>query len=299
MHPMIPPKPSEAVTAQPPLGPGPEAPAEREPERFWVYGLDAASGQPCEPLFLEGADEEDVRQQAAALGMAVEEIEPVRPRAQTPPAQLRTGEDFLTFAKYLVDLYGDEEATLEMAVTHLEEREPKHVARDLGLATPDGVYQDLTGLTHLLPPETCLSAILASDGAIDLKDADLSSSGPYYEFSAEQKSEFLSAAQWMRIMGGLVIAAGALMCLGLFALRIDLVLQGVVSIIIGLWTLAAATAFGHVGQITGRDIDYLMNAVANLKKLYRLQVILILVGLALMLLALIVLAGMAANRSVF
>jgi hypothetical protein len=46
---------------------------------FWVYGRDATTGQPREPLFIEVESEADARQQAADAGMTVEEVESVRP----------------------------------------------------------------------------------------------------------------------------------------------------------------------------------------------------------------------------
>jgi hypothetical protein len=57
--------------------------------RYWVYGLDAISHEPREPLFIEADNEEAARQQAAETGMAVEEVEAVQPRAEPsrPPPQ--------------------------------------------------------------------------------------------------------------------------------------------------------------------------------------------------------------------
>jgi hypothetical protein len=60
--------------------------------RYWVYGLDNLSKQPREPLFLEAESLEAARAQATELGMQVEDIEPVEPRAAqamppSPPAR--------------------------------------------------------------------------------------------------------------------------------------------------------------------------------------------------------------------
>jgi hypothetical protein len=46
---------------------------------FWVYGRDAGSGQPRDPLFIETEHENDARNQAGEAGVEVEEIEFVKP----------------------------------------------------------------------------------------------------------------------------------------------------------------------------------------------------------------------------
>lgn len=42
---------------------------------YWVYGLDAATRQSRDPLFIETDNEADARAQAAEAGMVVEEVE--------------------------------------------------------------------------------------------------------------------------------------------------------------------------------------------------------------------------------
>ena len=44
---------------------------------YWVYGKDAATGQPSEPFFCNAESEEAARQQASAEGILVEEVEHV------------------------------------------------------------------------------------------------------------------------------------------------------------------------------------------------------------------------------
>jgi hypothetical protein len=104
-----------------------------------------------------------------------------------------------------------------------------------------------------------------------------------YEFTTSQNVEFSAAGFWMRIVGIIEIVGGALACLWIFAGRIDLFIQGIVTIILGSLTLRAALAFWRVAESSGRDIENVMEAVVNLKKLYRLQVVLILIGVALVL----------------
>jgi hypothetical protein len=45
---------------------------------FWVYGRDASSGQPRDPLYIETEHEDDARNQAAEAGLEVEEVEFVK-----------------------------------------------------------------------------------------------------------------------------------------------------------------------------------------------------------------------------
>src|SRR5690242_6203501 len=53
--------------------------------RYQVYGLDAISQEPRKPLVIEADTEEAARQQAAAMGMAVHQVELARPDPDSPP----------------------------------------------------------------------------------------------------------------------------------------------------------------------------------------------------------------------
>lgn len=46
---------------------------------FWVYGVDATTGQPRDPIFIETRYEDEAREQAAEAGMTVREVEYVPP----------------------------------------------------------------------------------------------------------------------------------------------------------------------------------------------------------------------------
>ena len=129
--------------------------------------------------------------------------------------------------------------------------------------------------------------------------SDSPSPGDNYEFTEAQNVEFRNAAYWIGIMGRLAIVCGVLMSLGIIALRFDLLIQGIVSIIIGIWTLNVASAFKRVADTTGRDVENMIEAVLNLKKLYRLQVVLIVIVIVavLVLLAVSVLVSIQAGSS--
>ena len=94
-----------------------------------------------------------------------------------------------------------------------------------------------------------------------------------YELSDEQKVEFRSAAYWIGFMGRLLIIIGVLMCLGILTLRIGLFIQGIIAILIGKWTTNVASDFRRIAENTDQDSKMLIEAIVNLKKLYRLQVI--------------------------
>jgi hypothetical protein len=51
---------------------------------YWLYGRDAATGQPAEPFFSATASEEAARAEATAEGLFVEEVEFVPQRPESP-----------------------------------------------------------------------------------------------------------------------------------------------------------------------------------------------------------------------
>ena len=115
--------------------------------------------------------------------------------------------------------------------------------------------------------------------------------------SRAPESTFRAAAYWMGIMGRLSLVFGALATIAVLgtllmsrkpawsvaAGSIPGIIMGPVSMIVGAWTLRAGSAFGRVAERTGLEIEnVIVEAVTNLKKLYQLQaVVLILLGLGL------------------
>jgi len=81
----------------------------------------------------------------------------------------------------------------------------------------------------------------------------------------------------MGIMGRLTIFFGILAALTIFMANVVGLVGGIVSLILGIWTLNAASSFRRIAATEGGDIRQLMNATVNLKKLYRLQVIVLLI----------------------
>lgn len=60
--------------------------------------------------------------------------------------------------------------------------------------------------------------------------------------------------------------------------------QGVTAFLIGYWTLNASKSFLLIVQTKGTDIELLMNAVADMRRLYTLQYWLLIIGLVFLLL---------------
>ena len=53
--------------------------------RFWVKGVDRATGQRVKPLVIEGEDERDALATATAAGMLVESVQAFPPELPAPP----------------------------------------------------------------------------------------------------------------------------------------------------------------------------------------------------------------------
>lgn len=103
---------------------------------------------------------------------------------------------------------------------------------------------------------------------------------PGYEFDQSQNQLFRDLAQKMRFVSFFLIALGILLVIGgLFNLsrgEIGSVISGVVQVIIGFWTYRAAGAFRKIVDTQGNDVENLMGALGELRKLYTLQYWLIL-----------------------
>jgi hypothetical protein len=108
-----------------------------------------------------------------------------------------------------------------------------------------------------------------------------------YEFSDSQNQLIRNLSDKMRFVGYFLIATGALIVLtGLFAFTrggaengFSAIIQGVIQIVIGVWTTRAAQSFKRIVETSGNDIENLMGALGELRKLYALQFWLILIAL--------------------
>ena len=79
----------------------------------------------------------------------------------------------------------------------------------------------------------------------------------------------------MRFVGYFLIAIGVLLILaGIINFRaggFSTIIQGIVQLIVGIWTAKAATSFQLIVKTQGSDIENLMSALGELRKLYTLQ----------------------------
>ncbi|HEY9711746.1 MAG TPA: hypothetical protein V6D48_26295, partial [Oculatellaceae cyanobacterium] len=95
-----------------------------------------------------------------------------------------------------------------------------------------------------------------------------------YEFSSSQNELIKQLAEKMRFVAYFLIGVGVLIAIsGLFTLLrggIGNIINGVVQIIIGVWTNKAASSFQLMVNTQGNDIENLMGALGELRKLYTL-----------------------------
>ena len=113
-----------------------------------------------------------------------------------------------------------------------------------------------------------------------------------YEFTIAQNESIRVLSRRMKFVGIFYVIASVLMGLaGLVALFIA-PLIGVLYLIlltpqllIGIWTINAASSFKLVVDTRGHDIPHLMNALTSLRKLYTLMFWLLIVALVFMVVA--------------
>ncbi len=110
-----------------------------------------------------------------------------------------------------------------------------------------------------------------------------------YEFDRSQNELILDLSNKMRFVSYFLIVVGVLAgIIGLLDLNPGAVIQGVVQILIGVWTLNAASSFKLIVDTEGNDIVNLMGALGELRKLYRLQYWLLIIALVFMAIALVI-----------
>lgn len=106
-----------------------------------------------------------------------------------------------------------------------------------------------------------------------------------YEFNNTQNQLIRQLAQKMRFVGYILIALGVLVIVaGIVNFRLGgfaTIIQGIIQLIIGIWTAKAATSFQLIVKTQGNDIENLMNALGELRKLYALQYWIFIIALVL------------------
>lgn len=106
-----------------------------------------------------------------------------------------------------------------------------------------------------------------------------------YEFNNSQNQLIRQLAQKMRFVGYILLALGVLVIVaGIVNFRLGgfaTVIQGIIQLIIGIWTAKAATSFQLIVKTQGNDIENLMTALGELRKLYALQYWIFIIALVL------------------
>lgn len=120
-----------------------------------------------------------------------------------------------------------------------------------------------------------------------------------YEFSESQNGLIKDLSQKMKFVAYFSIVLGVLAAIGgLFLLArggLGNLIQGAVAVIVGLWTLNAAKAFQRIVDTQGSDVENLMGALGELRKLYTLQYWALIIAIVFIALALVIgiVAGVA------
>ncbi|MFB6274727.1 MAG: hypothetical protein ABEI32_01090 [Halothece sp.] len=122
-----------------------------------------------------------------------------------------------------------------------------------------------------------------------------------YEFNQSQNELIQGLASTMKFVGYFLIAIGIFSAIsGIIAIAnggFPALVQGIAELIIGFWTIQAAKSFQLIVDTKGQDIENLMGALGELRKLYTLQYWVIMITLIFIVIALIVtvVAGMVGN----
>lgn len=110
-----------------------------------------------------------------------------------------------------------------------------------------------------------------------------------YEFDQSQNELISDLANKMRFVAYLSVAVGTLSFIGGFIPILDIanMIQGTIMVIMGIWTIKAASSFKKIVDTKDNDIVNLMGALGELRKLYGLQYWLFIIGLIFIVLALV------------
>lgn len=116
-----------------------------------------------------------------------------------------------------------------------------------------------------------------------------------YEFTPQQDLTIKNVAQRMKIIGVFYLVFGGLAALGGIFILVQSLPQALIAFLevalfafIGLWHYRAAASFQMIVQTRWNDIMHLMKALEELRKIYNLQVWLMIIVIGLLVLGVIV-----------
>ena len=108
-----------------------------------------------------------------------------------------------------------------------------------------------------------------------------------YEFTSTENEKIGQLAGRMKFVGITFVVFACLAAVAIFAGEIGGLIRGIFYLVVGIWTLSAAKSFRRIVDTQGNDIEHLMEAVGNLRKLYTLQMVLVIVAIVLMVIGII------------
>jgi len=113
-----------------------------------------------------------------------------------------------------------------------------------------------------------------------------------YEFNNSQNELIQNLASTMKFVAYFLIVVGIISAIsGLIAITrggFTALVQGVVQGIIGFWTIKAAKSFQLIVDTEGRDIENLMGALGELRKLYGFQYWILIIAIIFVVIGLVV-----------
>ena len=113
-----------------------------------------------------------------------------------------------------------------------------------------------------------------------------------YEFDSAQNEQIGVLARRMTWVGRFMIVFSIIAVFaGVIEIRNDgagAIIQGLILLIIAIWTVRAAAAFSRITTTEGSDISNLMEALHELRKLYTLQYYAILVAIIFVVIAMVI-----------
>ncbi|NBD15223.1 MAG: hypothetical protein GVY04_03490 [Cyanobacteria bacterium] len=113
-----------------------------------------------------------------------------------------------------------------------------------------------------------------------------------YEFNNSQNELIQNLASTMKFVAYFLIAVGIISAIsGLIAITrggFTALVQGVVQGIIGFWTIKAAKSFQLIVDTEGRDIENLMGALGELRKLYGFQYWILIIAIIFVVIGLVI-----------
>lgn len=108
-------------------------------------------------------------------------------------------------------------------------------------------------------------------------------------FTPRAEASILELSKWLRISAVIGMIGGVLRVVIAIAVRNDAgqLIGAVVTFLVGFWSYQAAGAFASVAQSDTADQQYLMSGFSLLRRVFLLQAVLVIIGIAVLVVGLI------------